>query len=312
VYASEVASAANKMAANGLKLINMCLPEVKKFQLAYNIAELKDLPMMLRNTVELLRTPSTVLDFKGAGNQYLNYKFGWDSTVSAVKQMLLLPQKIADHVNYLIERRGLATNYKSSMKGISSMDSTPGFFYNLVSGESLKSFGVVTRREWSLRCALNLTTHFPTIEVPKLRHELLDAAWGSSLTPGDIYNLVPWTWLVDWFSGIGDYVQLMDTLTFDNSTFNYGFLTYTSRGNATASLDVETSIGETRIYQPPFTFTSRSTILPWCFSSAYSYRYQKRIDISTLQNVKTFSRTSTLTSGQLAILGALLTKFIHS
>jgi hypothetical protein len=226
--------------------------------------------------------------------------------------LLSLPEVITNEVNRLIDRRGKATTFRSQRFGTGDVGASLTFGGDLMPGETFISADIQSYREWQLRTAVTYTLKFPKVDIPLLREDLLDLKWGSDPNPTDVYNLVPWTWLVDWFSGLGQYIDLINTLANDRSLFNYGYLTYLSKGSITrrSLLRLNSTCGVTFI-APNSSWTDHS-------SSNYnqdvqvSYKYQRRVDISTLDDVKCISRPTTLSSGQLAIIGALLSKWAHS
>jgi hypothetical protein len=307
LLSEERALAISKFGKFGYSMISDCLPRSRKVNLAYNLAELKDLPLMYRKTVELFRLQLQTLDLKKVGDQYLNWKFGWESTVRSVQEMLEMPTTIARHVNYLISRKGLPTTFRSTRKGVEGASSIPTFNQNVGTGETIIRNASIGRRSFECRVALNFTLDFPNVAIPVLRENLLSQKWGKGITPGDLYNLVPWTWLADWFSGLGEYIELIDTIRGDQSLFNYGYFTYCSKGEYTNSLTVRTTNTENVVTNGP---DSQNVFFGvQTYGSALRYRYQKRFDISTLSGVKTISRPASLSGDQQAIIGALLTKW---
>lgn len=47
---------------------------------------------------------------------------------------------------------------------------------------------------------------------------------GAGLTPDDVWNLLPWSWLVDWFSNIGDVFKNLDAVILFNQVLVYGYI----------------------------------------------------------------------------------------
>lgn len=47
---------------------------------------------------------------------------------------------------------------------------------------------------------------------------------GAGLTPDDVWNLLPWSWLVDWFSNIGDVFKNLDAVILYNQVLVYGYV----------------------------------------------------------------------------------------
>jgi hypothetical protein len=314
VLFSERSDATSYFTKYGYGLIRDTLPEHPEFQLLYNVAELKDLPEMFRNTLRLFKDlQSQLFSIKGVGNQYLNLKFGWESTLSALKDLLYTPTRIAKRINYLLARRGVATTFRTRKKFLDGVSSIPpstfplhGFTeYNVVSS------GTTSSRDIELRCMLNCTLDFPSILVPEVRSDLWTTLLGANPTPTDLYNLIPWTWLIDWFSGIGDYLTLIDRVSRDPSLINYGFLSYVSRGKVTYSYVTRTIDTHQIIYPPQPTWSQNTTNLN-PYSAEFAYRYHRRIDAASISGVKAVSKPTTLSADQLAIIGALLTKWFHN
>lgn len=288
------------------------LPTSRAFNLSRSIAELKDLPMLYRNTLLLYKNDPSLRTAKGLGNQFLNYKFGWDLLVKDILDMLALPEKLTKEVNRLIDRNGMPTTFRAKRTGVDSVGASPVLSAYLLGEEILKSTGNYSSRKWQLRSAVTYTLKFPNVDVPILRQDLLDLKWGTDPTPADIYNLVPWTWLVDWFTGLGQYVDLMNQLANDNHLFNYGYLTYVSEGEYTNQWNIQRDSRRTYTTIDPASSSLEDTSIVSTWGASLSYKYQKRTDISTLSGVRAISRPSTLKAGQLAIIGALLAKFASS
>jgi len=308
VLAAERSNASAMFLKHKHGLIARALPTRPKFQSFYNVAELKDLPMLYRNTVQFFKDPLSVTTPRGAGNQYLNYKFGWEQALRSVVDLLKLPTLISNRVNYLIKRQGRASTFRSSMRIVDQMSSIPAFNYNISTGETEISNGTKTVRTIDLKCAVNGVLILPSISVPKLRTDLLWQLWGANPSPSDVYNLVPWTWLIDWFTGLGEYIDVLDRLNSDPTLINYGFITYKCVGEATNSF-VTRGSDSLQIFYPPQPTYSVTTFRHFRVGSKFRYRYQLRKDLGSLSGVKSASKPQNLEVGQLAILGALLSKF---
>lgn len=292
-----------------LGMVRESLPTRRKYTLFRNIAELKDLPLLLRKTTELYRDAPSLLELKGQGSQYLNYEFGWKATYEAILDMLKAPELITKQVNYLILRNGLSTSFRARRSGLEEFTGAgPNVNYDIYGDEYGWEFNYGPhRRQWSMHSVINYTLKFPSIDIPKLREDLFTDLLGTNPRPSDVYDLVPWTWLVDWFGGLGEYIDLMNSLAVDPSVFNYGYLTYKAEvrmpvrfiakrlNSHGVSID---GVSSSQSWETKFTHTT----VP-------GYRYTKRIDISSVAGMKALSRPNTLSGGQLAIIGALLTKF---
>lgn len=43
-------------------------------------------------------------------------------------------------------------------------------------------------------------------------------------TPANVYKAIPWTWLIDWFSNVGDYVEHLNDIWIDSVVAEYCFV----------------------------------------------------------------------------------------
>jgi hypothetical protein len=152
----------------------------------------------------------------------------------------------------------------------------------------------------------NIHIQFPIVDVPTLRKELYLRKIGLWPSPSDIYDLIPWSWLVDWFSGLGEYVHLMDTIYHDNSIVNHAFMTYrevshidahfTGKFVGTQSTNFDGS-NESRTFTNVMHHSGRLLL-----------KYQLRKTMAEVASVQDYW-SSALGSNQKAIIGALLTKY---
>jgi hypothetical protein len=137
---------------------------------------------------------------------------------------------------------------------------------------------------------------------------LADGGLGVELTPGQIYNLIPWTWMLDWFSGLGDYVRLMDTITADRSLVNYGFMAYKEMSHISAHWTGK-FVGT---HSTNFDGSSSGVITVTTqqhHSGKLLLKYYLRKALSEVASVSTYSNPTYLGSSQKAILAALLAKY---
>jgi hypothetical protein len=256
-----------------------------------------------------------------ASNAYLTFKFGWASMVQAVSQLLPTPAKISKRVNYLIDRIGKDTSFHGTKKYREKVTSFPTFSGNLCHFESLitnpTTPNVYGWREVEVRCMANVRIQFPKMALPKLKTylffkqfgvNLTDQGLGLELTPGQIYNLIPWTWMVDWFSGLGDYIRLMDTITADRSLVNYGFMTYREINHITAGWIGE-FVGTHSTNFDGSTDGVHTEHHQQYHTGKLVLKYQLRKALSEVASVKTYWNPATLGSSQKAIITSLLTKF---
>jgi hypothetical protein len=299
--------------ANALTYINRYMlgmlgdaqPARRAYSLLYNIAELKDLPMMLKGTVQLVRENFKILrSSRKISNQFLNEKFGWESTLSAINGMMRLPAKVSKRINYLLLRNGKDSSFRAVKRFTEPVSSAPAFVDDWGSWYGGTTSSTFAKRDIELRLMINVALRFPDISVPSVRADLVQRLVGGWLEPSDVYNLIPWTWLEDWFTGFGEYLSLLDTVHTDRSLINYGFITYLSKGESTTTFVTKGSV--TDQYNRCGVTVNETRGLTFSHPSRANWTYQIRKDISHYSGVRSLTSFSSLSTVQQAIIGALL------
>jgi hypothetical protein len=313
-----------EMQDKSLAMFKGILPSRRNYTLFRNIVELRDLPrgvLQLRETIRHLRQlaldlniPKALLErinsFKISASdvpkEFLSYSFGWAQTYRDVRDLLLTPQRIGKKIDFLIRRNGQATTYRSQRK-FSTRETLPsGFSYPGFSWETEPVLNSFLERESVLKMVVNANFEFPGVDLPSFRNQQWKRYLGVYPTPTDFYNLVPWTWLVDWFTGLGDYVEVIDTINSNNDLINWGLVTNKVVGNMVTNMVSQSS--STDITGVAGQGPGQEVKTTWSNShkSVLQYSSTLRRDIGTLFNVRTTTDTSSLTTYQLAILGSLI------
>lgn len=158
-----------------------------------------------------------------------------------------------------------------------------------------------------LRLLVSCIFSFPEVGVPALRRELLLRKWGAVPNLVDVYNLVPWTWLIDWFTGLGNYINLIDVINTNTSIINYGMITAVGRGTVRTHFrsyyDNSKTVAITGF--PTVTTYDRVTNN---HESVLSFKTQIRKDLTRSFGVPTTLEPGTLSPYQQSIIGAIVTQ----
>jgi hypothetical protein len=249
----------------------------------------------------LERIHSFKITAKDIPKEFLSYSFGWSQTYKDLQDLLLAPERISKRVNFLIRRNGKATTYRTQVNIPENYATTSGFNYDVMISESVVGVSSNVNIDHTLKMVVNTTFEFPDVNSPRFREKEFYRQLGVVPTPVDLYNLVPWTWLVDWFTGFGRYLEIIETINNDKELINWGVLTCKSTGKLTTTFagkvqNAESYGGAPTVFSYPV--SGHTSILQ--FSS------QIRRDVSGMLNVRTTGDPSTLTTYQQSILGALL------
>jgi len=321
---SEITYAKALCQKHAISMLRGWSPFRRDYTLFRNLAELRDIP---RSVLQLEKTLSdfrrlfvslgtrpklqrSVFDLKRTAkdlpNEYLSFHFGWKQTYKDLMDLLDAPGKIAKRYNFLILRNGKPTTFRVSRTFESAVADVSGFEYDISGLEYGYPFTKSRlERKSEVRLVVNATFDFPPLNVPSFRfNDYLDRI-GIRPRVTDVYNLVPWTWLVDWFTGLGNYIELIDDINHDPSLINWGLIScrtsgrlitdFTSKSNFTTSDNVF-----------PTAPVPVTTVVYNRHQSVLNYECQTRSDVATILDVKLTSVPSGLTAYQKSILGALL------
>lgn len=240
-----------------------------------------------------------------AGSAFLTFKFGWESTWRAIDDLMPSPSTATKEVNLLVKEIGMTRSRRTSKH----WTEPEGSFPPLTSIDFMRTEGVESStvnkqgtRECKLRLMVNMQINFPHLDIPRLRRELFRRKMGAFPSASDIYNLVPWTWIVDWFGGLGDYISLMDSIANDRSLINYGFMTYEEVSRTTATMRGQFTSNVLRNFDG--VHNDHTSVERFVHTGVFEYVYKRRRSIPSLANVREYWGTN-LNPNQSAILGSL-------
>lgn len=288
------------------QLYSDALPNSRRFSTIREIAELKDLPGLIKQGFEIfLSKGASGTPTQAMSDLFLAKEFGIDPIISSVHKLVQLPMKIAKRVNYLMAREGKPTSLHAYRNLREPLESAPGFTYSPLISETIAGTYTTAFRDVELKSTINCLVKFPPLEVPSLKEDLVQRLWGARFRVEDLYNLMPWTWLIDWFSGLGDYMDTFCTINENPSTINYGFMTYVSEGHLTTTCLGTVPWSTSRKVTTTSPIISESGVVPTVHSSVLRYKYYLRKDIAELRDVKLNWNPDTLSDFQLSILQAL-------
>jgi hypothetical protein len=322
LMASEELLASSLMAKHAISMYKGILPSARTYTLFRNLVELRDIPRsitQLRTTIRNLgshydsmtiphkvrkQVTSFNTSLRDIPKEWLSYSFGWRQTYSDMMGLLTSPQKIGNKINFLIRRGNKPTTFRSKRNYSSEGAASSGFVYDVTLPERGSTTEHSISRETELRMVVNATIPFPPIDVPRLMRNDFMHKMGVLPTFTDLYNLVPWTWLVDWFTGLGTYIELIDNISMDRNLINWGVITSETKGKLTTRHQTYVeSLAHHSVNATGYTDTTR--VLYPHTSDLYFFSHLRK-DVSSVYDVSIATDPSTLSAYQNSILGALL------
>jgi hypothetical protein len=322
LHAAEKTRLENLMSDKALGLVSKTVPMARRYTAFRNVAELKDLPRAifslkrafenfngsisalsnsdLSNLRKYLNTKAT----KDIPGEYVGFHFGWKQIYKDVMDLLVKPVRASREINRLMRRSGQPTTFRSFSKLVGDVTTTPAFSYATPWNKITNVSDVTSHtRHHELRCVVNATFDFPKVNVPKFRHDLLMHKLGLYPMPADMYNLIPWSWLVDWFTGLGNYVEAIDSINTDKSLINWGLLTGITKGKITTVRNYQVT---DRIYGTvDHVSYNIPSVRKYAHTSVLEYTLQIRKDVVSAYDVKSTLEPASLSLYQQSILAAI-------
>lgn len=225
-------------------------PNLEKAGVMVALAEARDVPRMLKETskgfhdiwnalggrlTKLADAPKKLAD------QFLNIQFGWMPFLKDMRQINNVYQNSAEYVlrvkkenNQWVKRKWTFNDYKSR----TIMDSGVGLRCEPL-GFTMESMFEPGTLKWEQ----SLETINRVIAVGRFKYyrpEFDDSipsnnsAWntiqqqmllyGARINPSNVYKATPWTWLIDWFTNVGDQVLMAQDWALDSMVSKYMYL----------------------------------------------------------------------------------------
>jgi len=325
---SEIARCKSLCADHATSLLKGYSPFSRAYSLSRNIAELKDLPRSIVQAQQTMKDLKAVyssltgspklrsqifdLSSRAASNipsEYLSYHFGWKQLHKDLKELTELPEKVSKKINFLLSRSGKQTTFRAKRdivwgeSGIAS-----GYVYDNTNGD--KEWEVTHShrigRESQVRLAINAVFDFPPINVPHLRDRFYYDQVGLVPRFIDVYNIIPWTWLVDWFTGLGNYLELVEEINHDPLLINWGMITCHTKGKLTTELSYITATQNDVYVNGVRVSPAAATNAVQHHTSVLDFECQTRSNVASVYDVERTTEPSTLTGYRYSILGAIL------
>ena len=277
--------------AYGATAYNRMKPAKPEMSLINSVFELKDLPRQILNLKNIFQEK-----FVDLPSTWVAQQFGWNPFFADVVKVVTTQMGMEKRLKQLLRDNGKPVRRKiilaDSSADPSSTTVTTGEAWGML-GCGCKvgtpRFTQTTRNIDRVWASAQFRYWLPSgpRDIVWTR-KMKEALWGLSLTPGQIYQAIPWSWLVDWFTNCGDVYDNLSNGVAERLAADYFYVMRTSGKTITNECD----------------FQAGWASAPQKFSGvAYSERLVKTrlvgdpFGFATSQN--------SLTGMQLSILGAL-------
>jgi len=189
-------------AASATRAIARSNPSRAVIDLPISLVELRELPSLLHLAGKhLLR--------KGA-NALLSYQYGWKPLIQDVRSLTDFSaafKKRMKEVTRIVERGG--TRYRHSIGNWSAVGTQGPLFISSDNGDLIQA-----KSDIKSKCEMWSTVRWSTyvqcshlIGTPELEAMVIKAIGGWQVDASTTWNLIPWSWLVDWYGTMGDFLE---------------------------------------------------------------------------------------------------------
>lgn len=178
-------------------------PNKPRVDLPLFLFELREIPRALRDLGHFLRGGR--VDSKSLADQYLAYKFGWAPLFSDLWKLIHLGEFISnDHERLVkaLEKQSYSGTLHSSQaqEGGGIVFTRPQVWDHWLRSE--EDFTRTTRLWFTASLEQGFSWSRPPNRFSDIRRVL-----GLNLSAATIWNMIPWTWLIDYFVNVSDFLD---------------------------------------------------------------------------------------------------------
>jgi len=305
-------------ASYGSRAWNRFKPGKPVVSLGQFFAELRDTPFTIMKTLKwfkhlkktsnrigLKRGVTTTNPLSAGGGAYLSWEFGWKPFLRDLTAWLDSIQKLDEQIAQLKRdngrrmRRGgtlFHTNTSDTVSAAAPIFGCRPTYYTI---NSCKKTTVTDERVWF--CG-SFRYYISGLDNPKWgKFKAIRKLWGLEPTPELVYELLPFSWLVDWFADFGSLVSNLVSQVNDNLVAQYAYLMRRHEIKIITDCCVSSKL-DTTVKTGPDRYTTTTTWTPSWATSTYSQVTKTRVVASPFGFGLDLGA---LTDYQVAILSAL-------
>lgn len=231
IFPKVKAATSDEIGSHGATAIANTAPTRPQSGLATLILEsIAGIPMMVGKS--LIKAKSVRNKLNETGGEYLNVQFGWVPMVSELKALVTTLRDTSRILTQFERDSGRGVRRRFEFPWESSHELMPlagagyGGYNQLVSSPGTSTLEVLRREKWAFSGRFVYSVAIPNDLFGTLKafEQKANHLLGARITPDVLWQLAPWSWLIDWFGTIGDSVSAMTFLTEDGLVMQYGYL----------------------------------------------------------------------------------------
>lgn len=233
------------------------------------VVELKELPRrplrhLLRggNPFAIRQAREFVQTMQALGSEYLNIAFGWKPFVEDIQKLHQTTVTLSNELAKLAKLHGHSQRRRRTIvnKSVSDSDTyqsnqiwqgilnPPGYF---VAGGGTRSTTITTQVSQRIWFAGRFRTYIPDFGTPGWTKKATRALYGGLITPDHLYQVVPWSWLLNMGNNWGAILSNISENAAGNLLMDYGYLMQTLRTVNFVQHDIQVDEDPNFIYGAP-------------------------------------------------------------
>jgi hypothetical protein len=224
-WVTSAATSADNASGQGATAYSKMKPDKPSMNGLNAIYELKDLPGMLKQRFH-------AKNLHEIGDYYLAEKFGWGALLSDVCNFVITQRKAQDRLKQLLRDEGRPVKRKITLNDSTAINwedhgtdtygtfvgphfvsyfyAKPGIWRNTLSRVD-KTWASARFRYWLPGGPRDIAW----------TNDMLGKIFGLKPTPATVYRAIPWTWLAEWFTNVGDMIDNLETSLVDRLAADY-------------------------------------------------------------------------------------------
>lgn len=209
-------------------------PEIEKAGMGVFLAEARDLPKMMRNLSGAFHEKwlalggqlrPNAMQPKNVANEFLNVQFGWKPFVSDLQKFYDVYQNSAEYMRQLRRdnnqwvkrvRRNKIIESETIIPCVQPFRVQPANDYRIDRIFTTSGQARLIIRQWTYVWYEGVFKYYrPEFDIGGELHQndvmgnlsRISTILGLRINPSVVYKATPWSWLVDWFTNVGDTID---------------------------------------------------------------------------------------------------------
>lgn len=214
----------------GAKGWNRYKPGKPVLQLGQFLIELRQLPTLPLQQFLRLK------NFRSLGSEYLNVEFGWKPFLKDLRDMYYFTENFSKRLEQLRRDNGKGVRREGRVDVTENVSLTETTGLSSIGQPALATQYYFSANSASFKKSVTTTDRttywfsgkfrywIPDIGSTQWTQRARQALMGINPTPSLLYEVMPWSWLFDWFGGLGDALSNLSANAAENLAADYAFV----------------------------------------------------------------------------------------